>query len=436
MEISAKCLAICYIINTKDTDFLLKYDAEFYSAYTTDKVGKRVVDSVNSFAAEYNIILDYYSKYNVVIDKAAFLSELGSTTKFTDFADTTLPAEYYGEKLEDEYYATVVPVIDNSKITSGTYRQTMTSISDAINTVTEKINSVHTTKPTLDQQMSKYKTEWFAKRDATKPLRYSTGLTELDLITGCISVKEELITLVARSNVGKTWWALYIAHSIWSQGHNVGFYSPEMSEDTIKDRLMCIESHIDLNHLAYPDGHTDLDYSVELDKAMQSIAKKSSKAIFDLRCDSSMTVSQLKQWIKAKKLKALFIDGVSYLSADDDATVTSKTASWQVAGNITRRLMSLSVEMSIPILEVCQANREATKKQAEEDEFTMPTLATLANSDQIAQHSTKVIAIGCNGDTHRVQVIKNRTGIVGEYKDFTVDFRHGIIRSSMDEDEL
>lgn len=435
--ISAKLEAICYILNTKDVDFLLKYDVEFYSTYVFDKAGKKVLDTANCYATEYNIILNYYNKYGVIIDKTSFLGELNTeTTRITTLYETSLPAEHYGKKLEDEYYANVIPVINSRQVqTCDSYKKSMTMIGDAITAANEKINNVHAaSKLTLDQQMSKYKDEWFARRDATTPLRYSTGLTDLDLITGRISVKEELITLLARTNVGKTWWALFIAHAIWSQGNNVGFYSPEMSEDTIKDRLMCIESHIDLNHLTYPDGRTDLDYSKELDAAIQSIAKKSSKAIFDLKCDANMTVSQLRQWIRTKKLKALFIDGVSYLTADDDESINNKTASWQVAGNITRKLMALSVEMEIPIIEVCQANREATKKQAEEDEFTMPTLATLANSDQIAQHSTKVIAIGCNGNTHRVQVIKNRTGIVGEYKDFTVDFRHGIIRSPIDED--
>lgn len=437
--IQAKCLAICYILNAKDVDFLLKYNVEFYSTYIFDKSGKKVLDIDNCYATEYNIILNYYNKYGVIIDKPSFLGELSANkTRIKEIYDTTLPADHYGKKLEDEYYANVITVINEAgKGANESVKKAMTTIGDAITAANEKINNVHAaSKPTLDQQMSKYKDEWFARRDATTPLRYSTGLTDLDLITGRISVKEELITLLARTNVGKTWWALFIAHAIWSQGNNVGFYSPEMSEDSIKDRLMCIESHIDLNHLTYPDGRTDLDYSKELDAAIQSIVKKSSKAIFDLKCDADMTVSKLRQWIRTKKLKALFIDGVSYLTADDDESINNKTASWQVAGNITRKLMALSVEMEIPIIEVCQANREATKKQAEEDEFTMPTLATLANSDQIAQHSTKVIAIGCNGNKHRVQVIKNRTGIVGEYKDFTVDFRHGIIRSPIDEDEF
>lgn len=433
---SAQFEAICYILNTKDVNFLMQYGEEFYSIYTTTKTGAVILDETNCYVNEYRIIRKHYDDYGTIIDKISFISTITEESSlFRNFVDTTSPAAYYGAQLEDEYVANnaAFTINTNTKLFATNAAKAYDNIGKNYSDVTNTISKVHEVKqPPLSKRVKSYKQRWIDKRDAIKPARYSTGLENLDQITGKISNSEELITIVARSNVGKTWWSLFIAHAIWSQGNSIGFYSPEMAIGTIEDRLVCIESHISLDDLSNPEGKA-IDYTEELDTTIANMEAKFDKADFDIKCEPGLTVRDLKRWVRTKGLKALFIDGLSYLK-DDEAD--KYTPSWQVAGNITRKLMALSVELEIPIIEVVQANREATKKQAESDEFAMPTLATLANSDQIAQHSTKVIAIGRNGNKHRVQVIKNRTGVVDEYCDFIVDFRHGIIRLPSDEDSF
>lgn len=425
---TAQFEAICYILNTKDIEFMLKYGEEFYSTYITTKSGKIVVDEPNCYVNEYRIIRKHYDDYGTIIDKSSFLSSITEDKSlFRTFVDTTSPAEYYGIQLEDEYIANnaAFTINNNTKLFVTNASAAYNNIGKNYYDVTNTIAKVHEAKqPPLSKRIATYRNRWVDKRDATTPARYSLGLDGLDDITGKIATTEELITIVARSNVGKTWWSLFMAHSIWSQGQNVGYYSPEMSIGTIEDRLVCIESHLPLDDLSNPEGKS-LDFIETLDNTVTTMQNKFAKADFDIKCEPGLTVSDLKRWIRDKQLKALFIDGLSYLKDEESDRYTP---AWQMAGNITRRLMALSVEMEIPIIEVVQANREATKKQHEDDEFVMPTLATLANSDQIAQHSTKVIAIGRNGNIHRVQVIKNRTGVVDQYMDFEVDFSKGIFK--------
>lgn len=426
---SAQFEAICYILNTKNVDFMLQYGEEFYSIYTTTKTGKIVLDETNCYVNEYRIIRKHYDEYGNIIDKTSFLSSLVTeNTLFRTFIDTTSPAAYYGAQLEDEYVVNnaAFTINSNTKLFATNATVAYNNIGKNHAEVIATINKAHeTADPPLSKRIVTYRNRWMDKHTAATPTYYSTGLTSLDSTIGNISASEELITIVARSNVGKTWWMLFMAHSIWSQGKNIGFYSPEMSIGTIEDRIMCLESHIAMNDLSNPkDSATD--HTTELDAAVSRLTDKFAKADFDVRCDTSMSVAELKTWARNKKLNALFIDGVSYLT-DDDSDYT--TPSWQVAGNITRKLMTMSVELNIPVIIVVQANREAAKKQSDDDEFVMPTLATLANSDQIAQHSTKVIAIGRNGNKHRVQTIKNRTGVVDVYADFEVDFAHGEFKS-------
>lgn len=436
---TAQFEAICYILNTKDTNFMLQYGEEFYSVYNTTKTGKVVVDETNCYVNEYRIIRKHYNDYGNIIDKSSFISSLVTEkTLFRSFIDTTSPAEYYGSQLEDEYVANqaAFTINNNTKLFVTNATAAYNNIGKNHAEVTSTINKVHEmADPPLSKRITTYSSRWVDKHNTSTPTYYSTGLTAFDSTIGNISAREELITLVARPNVGKTWWMLFMAHSIWSQGKNIGFYSPEMSISTIEDRIMCLESHITMNDLSNPiDSSTD--HSTELNEAVSRLTNKFAKADFDVRCDTSMTIADLKIWARTKKLNALFIDGVSYLKDDES---DNNMQAWQVAGIITRKLMTLSVELNMPIIIVVQANREAAKKVSEDDEFVMPTLATLANSDQIAQHSTKVIAIGRNGNKHRVQIIKNRTGVVDVYADFEVDFAHGEFKSAtqfeLDEDE-
>ena len=90
---SAQFEAICYILNTKDVDFLMQYGEEFYSIYTTTKTGAVVLDETNCYVNEYRTIRKHYDDYGTIIDKISFISTITEESSlFRNFVDTTSPA--------------------------------------------------------------------------------------------------------------------------------------------------------------------------------------------------------------------------------------------------------------------------------------------------------------------------------------------------------
>ena len=65
--------------------------------------------------------------------------------------------------------------------------------------------------------------------NAEKEWTFTTGFEELDdLIYGFNRNTAELVAIVARTNIGKSWVIEKIATHIWQIGGDVGYISPEM----------------------------------------------------------------------------------------------------------------------------------------------------------------------------------------------------------------
>ena len=71
-----------------------------------------------------------------------------------------------------------------------------------------------------------------------------TGFPELDEIIGGWDRQEELATIAARTNMGKSWLLLKCAIAAMEQGLTVGIYSGEMSERKVGYRIDTLISHI------------------------------------------------------------------------------------------------------------------------------------------------------------------------------------------------
>ena len=70
--------------------------------------------------------------------------------------------------------------------------------------------------------------------------------------------------------------------------------------------------------------------------------------------ERKITVSKLRNWVKQYKLDLIAIDGITYMSDERGNLRDNKTTKLT---NISEDLMSLSMELKIPVLVVVQANR-------------------------------------------------------------------------------
>ena len=207
----------------------------------------------------------------------------------------------------------------------------------------------------------------------------TTGLKELDeLLGGGWDRQEELATIVARTNMGKTWLLLKSAIAAAEQGLNVGLYSGEMSEDKIGYRVDSLVSHISNGAITHGNDSVRREYTEFIDKLKNGLIKGSLKVLTPAMISGTAGVTALRAFIEKEKLDMLCIDQHSLL--DDDRHAKNPV---ERASNISKDLKNLQVLKRIPIITVSQQNRAST------DNGLNTTM--IAQSDRIGQDSTVVL---------------------------------------------
>lgn len=133
-----------------------------------------------------------------------------------------------------------------------------------------------------------------------------------------------------------------------------------------------------------------------------------------------ITVSKIRNFIQKNKIDVLGIDGITYLTDERYQRGDTRTT---MLTNISEDLMSLSIELKIPILVVVQSNRQGVNKDSEET----PDLENIKDSDGIAANATKVLAIKQKAQENIIQlsVRKHRDGRTGQTLLYQFDFDTG-----------
>ena len=97
---------------------------------------------------------------------------------------------------------------------------------------------------------------------------------------------------------------------------------------------------------------------------------------------------------------------------------------------ISEDLMSLSVELGIPIIVVVQANREAARDKDGDVANDAPEIDTIRDSDGIAHNASRIISLihkktEKEGHTITAYINKNRYGQVGQKLIWKIDINVG-----------
>lgn len=381
---------ISYIIKNNRADLLRLYDESYFPTYQK----------------EFKYIKDHYNKYKKIISPESFVDKFPALTVLdVNESDKYLKDKLFEEHLYDHAYevlqegqkmfnldskSAVHYILQNLPI-----REPGASYGvDIIKNAEDRYNIY------LDR----------ANNPDTIAYQYSTGLPELDEVLGGLRRGEEVVVLYARTNNGKTWIAEKMAVSVWEQGGNVGFFEPEMSDTSVGYRFDTLFSHLSNSGLQVMNNDINPD---KYKSYIQKLSKHDN--IFDVTTpkdfDKKVTVSKLQQWVIDRKLDLLVIDGITYLSderTDDKASTTDRLT------NIAEDLMTLSVEMSIPIVVVVQANRSAARDSDGEVSNDAPELDTIRNSDGISHNASRAISVTNNTDNGilKLKITKNRFGSV------------------------
>lgn len=363
---------------------------------------------------EYEFIKKHYEDYGNVPDKATFLAQFPDV----ELVEVSESDQYLVDSIREEYlYYKSIPVVQEIANLLKT---------DANAAAEYMIHAVKELEPNyqlggLDivaQAQERYN-EFLERKNNQSKWFFTTGFEELDEITHGLQKGEEFVVLVARINQGKSWVLEKICTHIWQIGFNVGYISPEMGATNIGYRFDTLYNHFSNRDLVW--GNKQFDEK-KYGEYIQELSQNEHKFIVatPIEFQRKITVTKLRNWVKKYKLDMIAIDGITYLTDERFKRGNTKA---ETLTNIGEDLMSLSMELKIPIVVVVQANRGAINR---DDEEGTPELETIKDSDGIGANASQVIALRqLKNSVLRMDIKKQRNGKVGGRLDYAWDIDKG-----------
>lgn len=364
------------------------------------------------FEQEFNFIKEHFNEYGNVPDTATFLSN------FPDFEllEVAESDKYLVDTINEEllYYKSV-PIVQHMAelLKSNANDAAEYLISQLpnlqVNQKTTAIDIIHTSNR-LEELKDRInnKENWF----------FTTGFEELDSVIGGLQRGEELCVLFARINQGKSWVLAKICTHIWQIGYNVAYISPEMSASSIGYRFDTLNNHFSNKSLTWGKDNNISEY----ENYINDLNKKNNSFIVATPQDfqKKITISKLRNFIKQNNIQLLAIDGITYLSDERSQKGDNKTTTLT---NISEDLMSLSIELKLPIVVVVQSNRGGVVEQGSEGSLE---LEHIKDSDGIGANASKVISIRQReNNVLELGIKKQRNGVVGSKLSYIWDINLG-----------
>lgn len=210
-----------------------------------------------------------------------------------------------------------------------------------------------------------------------------TGIKTIDKENGGL-FEDQMIIIGARPSVGKSALAGIMAMNIAGSGKVVGIVSLEMSNVEIAARLAAIDTNTDYAVL-FRGLHRDERQTHEV---YNRIAKHTSQLPIYVSDKTEVNVLEIKA--KAHKLKSaygldcLIIDYLQLISVSEGY---NKTREQEIA-KISRAAKIMAKEMSIPVVLLCQLNREVTRRKGND---RYPQLSDLRESGSLEQDADVVM---------------------------------------------
>ena len=355
---------------------------------------------------EITFIVDYFSKYNSVPDAPTIEHEF-MDREFSLSNDVSGSSEYLAERIFEEFdYVKLKNVLQESaKLANTDSRKSIEYIRNNLHIIQPTVvaNGIDIIHEGATQRYDRYLERKNATSDKVDVIK--TGFAELDEVFFGWEKGEELVTILGRSNQGKSWLGLKFLMEAWKQGKRVGLYSGEMSALQQGYRFDTMLQH-------FSNAKLVRGYDVREYKDFIENLKRHENPFFiitqsDLK--GKATVSNLESFCQRNELDIL---GVDQFSLMEDMRAGRGDPERIKLGHISADLYLMSSYCQIPIIAMCQANREAAKKANTNDNLP-PQLEDVRESDDIAQNSSRMISLKQSRAGLILNVIKNRGGAVG-----------------------
>lgn len=353
--------------------YYLIYEQEDYVLDETDfafERNKRIIKAINELKAEKKEISIISLQSRISANNKQVIEYLTSLSEYV-YATT---ADYiYNQVIELSKKRKLMELLQKSITELMEAENIDIFMQDKIKQI-NKIAEINEKEQTFVEQVVETSTE-IEKNTLQKPdYTLYTGITDLDKMI-CGLHKQELTIIGARPGVGKTTLALQIAEHIAERGTETAIISLEMSDTQVIQKLISRRARI--NSYKMRMGTLETKELEQVGIVSAEIAELPIHLITKAR--TIQHIENIARKLKNKNnLGLMVIDYIQLIK--NKGKFNSRE---QEVADITRTLKLLSLELNIPIIGLCQLNRNAARQE--------PTLADLRESGAIEQDADNIL---------------------------------------------
>lgn len=382
--------------------YYLIYEQEDYVLDETDfafERNKRIIKAINELKAEKKEISIISLQSRISANNKQVIEYLTSLSEYV-YATT---ADYiYNQVIELSKKRKLMELLQKSITELMEAENIDIFMQDKIKQI-NKIAEINEKEQTFVEQVVETSTE-IEKNTLQKPdYTLYTGITDLDKMI-CGLHKQELTIIGARPGVGKTTLALQIAEHIAERGTETAIISLEMSDTQVIQKLISRRARI--NSYKMRMGTLETKELEQIGIVSAEIAELPIHLITKAR--TIQHIENIARKLKNKNnLGLMVIDYIQLIK--NKGKFNSRE---QEVADITRTLKLLSLELNIPIIGLCQLNRNAARQE--------PTLADLRESGAIEQDADNILFLYQEAESTEtivditLKLAKQRAGEIGK----------------------
>jgi len=359
----------------------------------------------------FEFLLEHFRAHGVLPNRDTLLEDVGIDPEF-DF-DPVEPTSYYATKVRERWaltaqravlkeFAEAIEAKDPEQVHDVACRVVQVGL-DNLDSIRGTLVDINKTAP---ERLAFY-AELKAADGGIRGIR--TPWAPIDAETGGLK-KEDLVSIVARLGVGKTWLALVIAQfARVFERKKVGIISMEMARTSLQLRLDALEYGLPYRDLLHGELDTETEdrYLTGLADVQRRLVENEPPEHPGLHIATGgrvKNVADCEMFVQETGIDLLVVDGAYLLQEGGKNTPRHERVEMAVRG-----LKRLAQKRKIPVVQTVQFNR------------TVRTGATSAGSesightDAIGQDSDVVIAMFQDenmraGNQMNLRMLKNREG--------------------------
>lgn len=343
----------------------------------------------DAIAEMYNsgLMIDMITVYDYILNTKNILEISGSNvayyiSKITQHVVSSAHLEYHSFIIKRMWMEReLMKLTHGGTKLNGDLSQQILQLTTAI----EKINS------------GQFQKEWMDAKEITfslikhqevmlesKGQGLTTGIAKLDELNGGLFAGM-LVVIGARPSMGKSALMGQMALSMAKKGKKVGIVSLEMNNNEIAARLASIETATDYKEI-FRNLFKDDDARERWHKKLSGFIKlpifitdKTDVSAVKIKAKTQQLIHEIKG------IDCLFIDYLQLIGGDNDTK--SRNREYEVS-QISRTCKLIAKDLNIPVIILCQLNREVTKRTGKN---RYPQLSDLRESGSIEQDADAVM---------------------------------------------